>query len=74
MAHICHLLTSLANRDASRVLTVCRGRIKTAEEVLLRVASLSRALADEHGLRKGDSVALVARNTDLFFEVSHLSQ
>ncbi|KAK9908834.1 hypothetical protein WJX75_003532 [Coccomyxa subellipsoidea] len=69
MAHVCHFLTALASRNPSRILTVCQGKKKTAREVLSRIVSLSRALLDKYGLRKGDRVALVARNTDLFFEV-----
>lgn len=69
MAHVCHFLTALASRNPSRILTVCQGKKKRAREVLSRIVSLSRALLDKYGLRKGDRVALVARNTDLFFEV-----
>ncbi|BDA41727.1 2-succinylbenzoate-CoA ligase [Coccomyxa sp. Obi] len=67
---LAYLLISSSHeyRSPSKIATVCQGREKTAQEVQWRIATLSRALTDNYGLKKGDRVALLACNTDLFFE------
>jgi acyl-activating enzyme 14 len=67
MAHICHYLTALQNRDPERVLTVCGVRARTRREFALRTGALAAGLATL-GVRRGDRVALIAQATDLFLE------
>ena len=73
MAHICHYLTALASRKPDAVLTVCKARTKTVLEVLSSVAVLSYTLQHSYGVRCGDRVAIIGRNTDQFLEVAILA-
>ena len=69
MAHICNYLASLASRASHDTLTICEGRPRSTAEVLDRVNRLSLALHSCYGVAAGDRLAIVARNTDFFFEV-----
>ena len=68
MVHICEFLQQAAARTPQKVLTVCDGRRRTAQQLLSRVAALAVALRQDLDLVAGEVILLAIDSSDTFLE------